>query len=296
MKSAVLALSPRLAEEPSRLEELGARIRALRELGTLTHLHAAAVVHPDLYSYPLTFFHSAKADLCKRAHDDLSKAMLPHLPVSKLTVFARVTSDHEALAETLSAFTQRRRASVLVIGSAGARGFLSRSLLGDLAENVLNHAEVPVLIVPGGPPRASGPARTIVFAVAMSHFPSARTLRHLARAARLTSSSVRVLHVRPPRTTLRKLLRNRRNEGASELELTKISRFLEERGVKTYCETVEANNTIAETIEAFSAQHHASMVAIHSPGRNRLRGLFLESTGEALLRHCTRPLYVLRPD
>lgn len=298
MKSGVIALSPRLAEEPAQLALLGAKIRALQTLGILTRLQAAAVVHPDLYSYPLDFFQSAKTELCHQAREALSKLMRLYFAVDKLTVFPRAASDREALAETLSTFALRRRASVLVIGSPGAKTFLSR-VLGSVAENAINGAEIPVLVLPHGEIPEPAPERIIVFAVEGKRPPSRRALRHLARAARLTAASVRILHVRPPSSRLSRLsllLRGLPPETCTELELIKISRFLEDQGVTNYRETVDAKETVAATIDSFAARYRALMVAVQPAERSWIRVPFLGSTAASLLRHCSRPLYVLRPD
>ncbi len=44
-------------------------------------------------------------------------------------------------------FTEKREASMLVIGTHG-RGFVERLLLGSVAEGIIRHATLPVVVVP----------------------------------------------------------------------------------------------------------------------------------------------------
>lgn len=92
------------------------------------------------YAYDPTPFLDGMRDGAK---DTLDRA-LAHGNFAAGTATTTIVEDHPA--EGVIAEAERRKADCIVIGSHGRRG-LRRLFLGSVAENVLRHSPVPVLIV-----------------------------------------------------------------------------------------------------------------------------------------------------
>ena len=126
MRSAVLAVTPTLSEEPARFERLCRQIRELQNRGLLNSISVAAVMHPDLYTYPASYYQVMKMGLSHRNRELLDSFMARWFKFSQVHMLSAPSSESLTLAEELSEFARRKRADVLVVNQSRNLGWIRR--------------------------------------------------------------------------------------------------------------------------------------------------------------------------
>jgi nucleotide-binding universal stress UspA family protein len=83
--------------------------------------------------------------------DQARTTLEPILKPQKLEV-SMVRQGGERIVQVILKFAQEHSSSLIVIGTHGRSG-MDRLLLGSVAEGVMHHADVPVLLMRSTPPR-----------------------------------------------------------------------------------------------------------------------------------------------
>lgn len=295
MKTAIVAITPTLNEEPEKLERLCAQIYELQKLGLLGSLSVAAVMHPDLYPYPASYYHRIKFGLSYQNQRRLEKFMRQRITFDKVHMLSTPSSENLTLAEKLSGFAKQQRAEVLVVSQVREQSWIRR-LFHRVAEVTALSASLPVLVLhseqePGG--AAFGPR--ILLAVDPRSLPAEAELDPVADAARLMGAEVHLVHVRPANRSFTKPLNLRLSPSVVMRKLAPLEAYFARRSVSAKTALVEEDESVAAAIEQYAETHGICLSAVTLPARPYLRRLLLGSTAKRLLRISRRPVFILRP-
>ncbi|WP_413293694.1 universal stress protein [Bdellovibrio sp. HCB185ZH] len=105
-------------------------------------------------------------------------------------VIPHASQSHAGAAETLSAYADRTRADLIVVGSHGRQGF-QRFLLGSFAESLLLESDVPVFVV--GAHTSAKPISNILFPTEFGDH-SKENYRHVLDLAKKFNAEVTLFH------------------------------------------------------------------------------------------------------
>jgi nucleotide-binding universal stress UspA family protein len=174
---------------------------------------------------------------------------------------------------------------LLALCSRGKKG-LKRMVLGSVAEEVLRHTSVPVLVVH---PREEGAPDVAIRKIAVpldgSHR-SAAVLPPLTEFARALGAKVEFVSVVSP--TKRETL----PVETVAHNIFQEQRMLQEKGLSVELSILYGDP--AQEILAFARGRQADLVAIATHGRSGLKRTFYGSVAEKILRNGTLPLLVVR--
>ncbi|MCF6313604.1 MAG: universal stress protein [Verrucomicrobiales bacterium] len=109
----------------------------------LVHIYAP---EPDFVGYA-EFAYPGKDERAQELREEKAKIRELIDALKKRGVEATGYMREGDTVHALLEFTQQREASMLVIGSHG-KGFVERLLLGSVAEGIIRHATLPVVVVP----------------------------------------------------------------------------------------------------------------------------------------------------
>src|SRR5207245_10883915 len=77
--------------------------------------------------------------------------------LDRLGVSAEVHLRHGIVIDQVFEEVRAGNYDLIVTGTSQARGLLRHYIMGDLTRSILNRADVPVLVAPGGPPNTGPP-------------------------------------------------------------------------------------------------------------------------------------------
>jgi nucleotide-binding universal stress UspA family protein len=184
------------------------------------------------------------------------------------------------------------RASLIAMATFGYGG-LPRWIFGSVADHVLRHAPVPVLLIPAAcertwlEKRGAWPARVLVAldgsATAEAVLGPARTL---CAALGATLSLVRVV---PPGLTPDP-------RAAAERYLEALAQPLGGPGRSVEIEVVTGAPAPAPALAALAREREAAALALATHGRGGLTRVVLGSVAAGVLQRATVPLLLARPD
>jgi nucleotide-binding universal stress UspA family protein len=294
METAVLAVNPTLPDEPVRLIQLQQQVKELQERGLFGWLGIAAVVNPELYPYPLSFYQTVKAGLKHQARSALTASLEKEISFHRLRVLETPTSGQAGVAKHLSRQASKWKVSVLVVSHEERRSLFSR-LVKSVSEAAAFTSKVPLLVLK--PEHALELRRFgsgILLALDPFHPPSPRALAHVVGSAKPMGSLVRVVTVRVRRRGLGRALRETAPMDLTLREMARAERLLHCAGLSTQSEVIEQEGSVAETLEAYAERHRACMIAVTSPRRGFFRRNLVGSTVRGLIRGSKRPTFVLR--
>lgn len=214
---------------------------------------------------------------------------------------AEVGVYYGSAAEGILAEIGLRDAGLVVMATHG-RGGLGRAVLGSVADEVLRHAPVPVLLVPAARAGAwptEGPLRILV-PLDGSDF-ALEALGPVRRLAALTGADVTLLRaVEPPEDVIF-------DDDAPlplsdmEPELRAARRYLE--GVAGTLSAAARRVSVVATIGPAAAaiaehvrEHPVDLIAMATHGRGGFARLMLGSVAGATLRRAGVPLLLVRPE
>ncbi len=199
---------------------------------------------------------------------------------------------------------ERIDADLIVMASHG-RGALSRMWLGSVADHVIRHAAVPVLVVrPGPEPTAEPPDLHRILVPLDLSSESEHVLGIVSELAILTGASVTFFHVVEPFFDLvdpatpyplavdHRLTQNRLDEAHRRLDRGAV--VLREAGIAVDIRIREAASAAGGIMEAVEAGE-ADLVAMTTHGRGGVRRLVLGGVADKVLRGIRKPLLVVRP-
>jgi nucleotide-binding universal stress UspA family protein len=205
---------------------------------------------------------------------------------------------------TLLELGRRHEAVALVVGSRGL-GCVQSALLGSVSSGVLDHARLPVLIVPPAEEElAPGP-------VLIGYDGSDQAGAAIEAAGRLLSVRETVLHtvwlscgeagaagvvgapvgvvvgaVEKLDTELRQGAQRTAERGA---------RLAAAQGLEVQAEAVRSHGNVWSTLLDTAHSHRAAAIVVGSRGRSPLASTVMGSVSRALVHHAPAPVLVVRP-
>ena len=196
-------------------------------------------------------------------------------------------------------------ADLLVMATHG-RSALGRLLLGSVADHVVRHVSIPILLVRPGEPGSAGAAAEIHgILVPLDLSPLSRTiLDPLVEFAALTHAPVTLLHVVSLRAqtvapgvpypiaedpSLTQVQR-----ANAECELEKVAGELRLRGIAVSTRVVIATHAAAGVLDTL-AEPGYDLVALATHGDGGFRRLLLGSVTSQVIRGAAKQVLVLRP-
>jgi nucleotide-binding universal stress UspA family protein len=215
---------------------------------------------------------------------------------------------HGSVAEALRRTAREQGADVVVMATHGRSG-PGRWLYGSVADAVLRHAEVPVLLVPAtaGPLWSPGAGQRILVPLdgsplALAALPAAAELAAVLRA------DLHLLRVVEPPVALRAWdYTSPAFEAAVEVppdpaaEVAEVTKYLE--GVAATLRarglTVRVSaevGLVASTIAAVAEEQRATVIAMATHGRGGVARLVLGSVATGVLQRAGVPLLLVRPE
>jgi nucleotide-binding universal stress UspA family protein len=205
---------------------------------------------------------------------------------------------------TLLDLAEQHEAAAVVVGSRGL-GRVKSALLGSVSSGVLDHAHVPVLIVPAlEEVHAPGP-----LVIGYDGSPNADAA--VEAAGRLLSVREAILQtvwysyiaVAPtgvagaPVAVVTKAADeiDRGVREAAERTANQGARIAAVQGLEVQAEAVQANGNAWRTLLDTAHEHRAGAVVVGSRGNSAFEAALLGSVSRALVHHAPAPVLVVRP-
>lgn len=195
----------------------------------------------------------------------------------------------------------------LVVMATHGRGAAGRFWLGSVADYVVRHMSVPVLLVHSGAPAeapADRPFREILVALDLSGHSKA-ILDPAAALARLSRGQLTLLHVLEPFYEVagpRAPYPIPQDLEAIEARRVEARRFLEEmaaplrkQGLTVSTRVILGIDSVAGTVLETLGEGMYDAVAITTHGAGGIRRLLLGSVADKVIRGAAKPVLVLRP-
>jgi nucleotide-binding universal stress UspA family protein len=209
-----------------------------------------------------------------------------------------VVQDGRGVAQTINDTASSKGCDVIAMGTHGLGG-VNRFLLGSVAEAVVRHATLPVLLFRQGiDPQ---PLRRLMVAVdgSLGSDLAVQTTRDLAAQ---TAASVQVLHVTPDPLVPVNPARVNVARDAFEQNLIRAGKLLLEHteralpGVELRASLMipAAFRRIDEVILEAARDQQADLLVLGTQGRGGVERLLLGSVAEAVARHATLPVMLVR--
>ena len=184
------------------------------------------------------------------------------------------------------------RPELLVMATHGRSG-VSRWVRGSVAERVLRQAGVPLFLANPAALEAGAPASLQRILVALDGSPLAdRILPHVARVASAFGAEVTLLRVEP--FVPREASPLAQTWDPARLRETLVPRAEQLRALGIPVATQAAYGI--EAAEILRAAEQADLVALTTHGRSGPSRWWFGSVAEQVLRECTCPLLILRPE
>jgi nucleotide-binding universal stress UspA family protein len=205
---------------------------------------------------------------------------------------------------TLLELAQQHDAAVIVVGSRGLGGVKS-ALLGSVSSGVLDHAHLPVLIVPPvDEPVTPGP-------VVLGYDGSKQADAAIVAAGRLLRVRETILQtvwvsyqaVSPaglagaPVVVVSKAAEeiDREVEEATQRIAEQGARLAAAQGLEVQAHAVHGDGSAWRTLLDTAQAHRAAAVVVGSRGRSALGATLVGSVSRALVHHAPAPVLVVRP-
>ena len=286
---------------------LGARLaRSAEARLRLVTVYEPAVVPAAVTEIPLTF---ASDDKGREADVKAYLAEAAHRlgPVGDQPVDYEV--HHGNPGPAIVKAVQRSRPDLIVMSTHG-RGTLSRFWLGSVADYVIRHTSVPVLLVKPSEGSAlsttAQPITSILVPMDLSEGPLA-ILDPVSAIAGLTKSRITLFHVIEPvvsaadfiesssshATPMSRLIETKRAEAQRKLEI--IADRLRSKGYSVATKVDVGLSPAREIVNQTASGRH-DLVAFTTHGAGGVERLLLGSVADAVIRASLQPVLVLRPD
>ncbi len=221
-----------------------------------------------------------------------------HQPVSAVILNGEV---NEALESHV-----RLTVTDLVVTTTHGRGRMSRFWLGSVADHLVRHSQVPVILV--RPDKASSgvtPGTIAKVLVALDGSPFAeRALQHASAIGRAYGASFELVYVVEPPLPIADPNGMMILPPAAETEkalILKASRYLESiahplraQGLQVGCTPVMGSG-VAETLLEEAGKSGADLIALASHGLGGLKRVVIGSVADNLIRQTNIPILVVRP-
>ncbi len=207
--------------------------------------------------------------------------------------------------ETLSDYA-REQAIDLVVMTTHARGPMGRALLGSVADGLVRHSVVPVLLVPPGGKSPAVPAAAGIFRRVLLPVDGGaaedRMIEHAITVAGTVGVEYTLLRVvtsgapsvRPPRPRRGENPGSRVQRATVETALGVKADELRARGLQVRPEVV-VDNGAAEGILGYAAANEFDLVAMATRSRGGFERLLLGSVADQVLRKAETVLLLWNP-
>jgi nucleotide-binding universal stress UspA family protein len=194
----------------------------------------------------------------------------------------------------------------LVVSTTHGRGQLSRMWLGSVADQLMRHLTVPVLLIrPQETPPAGEPQPITRITVALDGSPFAEQALELASAfARIFGARLDLVFVIEPPPPIADpsglmvippMLDAEQHLHRNAVDyLERVARKLRIDGLTVECEAVDGGNP-ANTILEQAVRHDAGMIALATHGAGGLERLVVGSVADKVIRGSTVPVLIVRP-
>ncbi len=207
--------------------------------------------------------------VCLEAEEEARKH---GIPATSLVLFGE-------RGDALSESTKNGKTDAIVIGTHGRTG-LARAMFGSVTEELLCHADVPVIAVHADDALRVGP-----IAVAMDESASARGALEIAiRLARAWSARLDVIHV----------IEDARTRPANAALMDEVAEILRDEGIplNLTSRVGDASEEIVSTANALGC----SAIVMGTHGRTAVSRFFLGSVANAVVESARLPVIVVRYD
>jgi nucleotide-binding universal stress UspA family protein len=214
----------------------------------------------------------------------------------------RSLSLHGDAAQVILDAAAKEKADLITMTTHGRSGVM-RWLLGSVADRVVQHSKVPVMLVRAGDGRAAAsPAVERILVPLDGSEVAAGILPFVKEYAKLFGASLVLFHAVSPvgaypgfetanAQIVGELLENMQKEAAAML--AQSAKKLEAEGFQ--CETAVSLSLAADGILAAAEQSRAGLIAIATHGRSGLSRTVLGSVANAVLRRSTLPCLLVHP-
>jgi nucleotide-binding universal stress UspA family protein len=210
-------------------------------------------------------------------------------------------------ADRLIEYAQRTQVEMIVMSTHG-RGPVSRAWMGSVADRVVRHVDVPVILIRAEKDVDVDLKREYAFErILVALDGSARAEKSLeltTRIARVTKATVTLLQaVEPPVPFSSPYLPHAVEDTQAALEdgreasltyLNEVKARLEGQGVRVETETLLGAHP-APGILRYAEENPVDLIAVATHGRGGLPRLVLGSVADKVLRAATVPILVVRP-
>lgn len=234
--------------------------------------------------------------------DDLAQRVTDQSEVK-----ARCTIIDGAPADRLVEYAQRKQVDLIAMSTHG-RGPLSRAWMGSVADRVVRHVDVPVMLIRATDEAAPDFKRPYEFKrilVALDGSPRAEKSLELAtRIAKASGGMLTLLQaVEPPLPFSSPYLPHAVEDAQAALDQGRAAsaRYLEEQkarleqqGIRVETETLLGAHP-APGILHYADEHPVDLIALATHGRGGLPRLVLGSVADKVLRGANVPILVVRP-
>lgn len=306
MKRILWAIDPFEATQ-NNLERMKRTLRYLRSLKPFQTLPVTVFVTPDRENLPEMVPSSVQErerEATKRAlRSAIEDAGFPGLQEPRIV--SGDASVHYDPARALLRYAHAENADSIVVGTQGKHG-LSRWILGSFAENLVLHADLPILVVgPNAVAPTAGTSRTILFPTEASTIaePIFQTVLSIARSfdLDLTISHVMRAGVEPVVQSAALLVgggwlptaTTSEDEGRSE----RIARaWVSQARALGVSAELSINQGTMDLSKAILKETHASrpsFLAVASYS-SAIEAAMLGSVSRELMRHAEAPVWVIR--
>jgi nucleotide-binding universal stress UspA family protein len=205
---------------------------------------------------------------------------------------------------TLLELAEQHEAAAIVVGSRGLGGVKS-ALLGSVSSGVLDHAHLPVLIVPPVDERAA-PGPVVIGYDGSEHADAAvRAAGHLLKVRETILQTVWVSYqavsptglVGAPVVVVSKAAEeiDRAVREATERVANQGARLAAAQGLEVNAEAVHGHGAVWRTLLTTAHAHRAAAVVVGSRGKSAFSAAVVGSVSRALVHHAPAPVLVVRP-
>ncbi len=210
-------------------------------------------------------------------------------------------------ADRLTEYAQHKQIDLIAMSTHG-RGPVSRAWMGSVADRVIRHVDVPVLLIRAEEESAVDLAQEAEFKrilVALDGSSRAeKSLKLATQIAKVTGATLILLQaVEPPVPYSSPYLPHAMQDTQAALEegrkasvkyLDEVKDGLERQGIDVETETLLGVRP-APAILRYAEEHAVDLIAVATHGRGGLPRLVLGSVADKVLRAATVPVLVVRP-
>jgi nucleotide-binding universal stress UspA family protein len=276
-------------------ERSDAKVRLVRVLSTGTFFGMGAVTEGA----------AIPVEALKRVREAALSELYSLAAECRTHTDAEITIELEQgpVADTLAGYANRNHVDLIVISSHGRSGF-SRLSLGSVADSLIRHTTIPVLVVKPSAsylnPQVGAAFRRIVVPLDGSSL-AEQILPRAATLARLDHAELTLLFVLKPHVDSDEVPRDARapwwepHVASAQAYLSVTAAKLRRSGLLVSTDIVIGAN-VSEEITAFASREQVDLVAIATHGRGGVARAIQGSVSDTVMRTARVSTLVFHPD